>query len=83
MSIHLCPSLKNQLGRGIFLPQEEARLLAEGYIFACKLTSNTGIKGSLVCRRPIADAVTDAELDNPVSKHPLIRVYTQSSSLPR
>lgn len=58
----LCPSHLNELGKGIFTPQDEARLLARGYIFACHIPG-TLVGGLLVCKRSIADAVTDGELD--------------------
>lgn len=58
----LCPSHLNQLGKGIFTPRDEARLLARGYIFACHVPG-TLVGGLVVCKRPIADAVTDGELD--------------------
>lgn len=58
----LCPSQLNELGRGIFSAQDEARLMARGYIFACHVPG-TLVGTLLACKRPIADAVTDGELD--------------------
>lgn len=58
----LCPSHLNELGKGIFSPKEEARLLADGYIFACRVPG-TIVGTRVLCKRPIADAVTDGELD--------------------
>lgn len=63
----LCPSKKNQLGKGMFSPDTEAALVAEGYIFACRLPTRT-VGALLVCKRPIADAVTDGEMDDPRSR---------------
>lgn len=60
----LCPSAKNELGKGIFSAEKEAELLAKGYIFACKVPGD-GVGVLLVCKRPIADAVTDGQLDSP------------------
>lgn len=60
----LCPSTKNELGKGILAPEKEARLLAEGYIFICKVPGTlVGVRAG--CKRPIADAVTDMALDSP------------------
>jgi len=60
----LCPSPHNQLGKGVFSPDKEAKLLADGYIFACRIVSGR-IKGIVCCKRPIADAMRDMELDDP------------------
>lgn len=60
----LCPSQLNELGKGIFAPEEEARLLGKGYIFACHIP-DTLVGAMLVCKRPIADAVTDSILNLP------------------
>lgn len=62
--IILCPSAKNELGKGIFPPDEEADLLAKGYVFACRVPG-TLVSGLVACKRPIADAVTDMALDSP------------------
>lgn len=58
----LCPSPLNQLGKGIFSPKDEAELLADGYIFAARVPG-TIVGTRVLCARPIADAVTDGELD--------------------
>lgn len=59
----LCPSAKNEFGKGILAPEKEARLLTEGYVFTCKVPGTlVGVR--LGCKRPIADAVTDGELDS-------------------
>lgn len=58
----LCPSPLNQLGKGIFSPKDEAELLANGFIFAARVPG-TLVGTLVVCERPIADAVTDGELD--------------------
>lgn len=60
----LCPSPKNELGKGIFPADEEAKLLAAGYIFARRVPG-TLVSTIVVCKRPIADAVTDMALDSP------------------
>lgn len=63
----LDPSPKNQLGKGILAPELEARLLEEGYVFAA-FVPPTGPKSPRTmvrCKRFIADAVTDANLDSP------------------
>lgn len=61
--ITLCPSPLNELGKGIFAPEDEADLLARGYIFASRVPgARFGLR--VLCKRPIADAVTDANLDN-------------------
>lgn len=69
----LDPDPMNHLGKGIFTPDEEAELLAEGYIFAHYMPP-TKVKpfGSvIVCKRLIADAITDMVLDVPrVSRRP-------------
>jgi hypothetical protein len=62
--VQLCPSSKNELGKGILPAELESELLAQGYIFACRVPA-TKVKTLLVCKRPIADAVTDAEMDDP------------------
>lgn len=64
----LCPSPRNELGKGIFSPEKEARLLAQGYIFACRIPG-TLVPTLLRCKRPIADAVTDGELDGPLFRY--------------
>lgn len=58
----LCPSTKNQLGTGFFTPEYEQSLLADGYIFACRVP-NTRVETIICSKRPIQDAVTDAEID--------------------
>lgn len=60
----LCPSPHNQLGKGIFTPGKEAKLLEAGYVFACRVTSGR-IKGIVRCKRPLQDAQRDMELDDP------------------
>ena len=72
MAIQLCPSSKNELGKGTLPADVEEHLLAEGYIFACMLPTK-GFKAMLVCKRPIADAVTDGELDDPRLSRPLLQ----------
>jgi hypothetical protein len=64
MATELCPSTKNELGKGTLPTHVEERLLADGFIFACMLPTK-GFKSMLVCKRSIADAVTDGELDDP------------------
>lgn len=66
----LDPNPKNELGKGILAPDLEAYWLAQGMVFACRLP-NTGLPFGvhIICRRPIADAVTDGELDNPLHAH--------------
>lgn len=61
----LDPNPKNELGKGILAPDLEARWLADGMVFACRLL-DTGLPFGvhIICRRPIADAVTDGELDS-------------------
>lgn len=60
----LCPSSLNQLGKGIFSCEREARLLADDFVFAAKVPGT--LVGTLViCKRSITDAVTDANLDSP------------------
>lgn len=63
----LDPNPKNQLGKGVFSPEDEAKMLAQGYVFACRFppTKDKPFWSRLVCKRPVADAVTDMELDNP------------------
>lgn len=63
----LDPNPKNQLGKGVLDPELEARWLADGIVFACKLPAASDLPFGVhvICRRPIADAVTDGELDNP------------------
>lgn len=61
--LQLCPSKLNDLGKGVFSPQRETDLLAGGYIFACKIPG-ARVATIIVCKRPIADAVTDGELDS-------------------
>lgn len=64
MMTALCPSPKNELGKGIFAPDDETDLLARGYIFARRVPGT--LVGTIVaCKRPIADAVTDMALDSP------------------
>lgn len=65
----LCSSQLNELGKGIFSPEDEAKLLADGYIFAARVPG-TRAGGLVVCKRAIADAVTDGELDSPRYRHP-------------
>lgn len=60
----LCPSGKNELGKGVFPAEKEAELLAKGYVFACKVPGGR-VSTLLVCKRPIADAVTEGQLDSP------------------
>lgn len=60
----LDPNPKNELGKGILRPDKEAELLSDGYIFACRIPG-TKVGALLVCKRPIADAVTAGELDSP------------------
>jgi hypothetical protein len=62
MATELCPSTKNELGKGTLPTHVEERLLAEGFVFACMLPTK-GFKSMLVCKRPIRDAVNDAESD--------------------
>lgn len=52
---------KNELGTGVFPPDVETELLDSGYIFACKVPG-TLVGTLLICKRPIADAVTDSIL---------------------
>ena len=60
----LCPSSKNELGKGIFVPEDEDSLLAKGCIFARRVPDT--LVGTIVTSsRPIADAVTDMQLDSP------------------
>lgn len=60
----LCPSPKNELGKSIFPPEVEADLLARGYVFASRVPgARFGTR--VFCKRPIADAVTDGDLDSP------------------
>lgn len=61
------PSTLNHLGKGIFAPQHEATLLADGYIFAAELPPCKGkpFLSMVACKRPISDAVTAGELDSP------------------
>lgn len=66
----LCPSQLNELGKGIFSPQDEAELMADGYIFACHVPG-TLVGTLLVCKRPIADAVTDGQLDRRSTRVPI------------
>lgn len=68
----------NQLGEGIFAPTFEAELLAQGCVFARRLPPRQGKPfWSLVASyRPIADAVTDGELDNPFAARCLSPVPT-------
>lgn len=56
----LCPSALNELGKGIFPPAYEARLLAQGYVFACRLP---GTNALLRGKRPIAEAANDMAAD--------------------
>lgn len=62
----LDPNPKNQLGKGILAPALEAELIADGCIFAAQLPPRKGKPGwgLLLCKRLIADAVTDGELDS-------------------
>jgi hypothetical protein len=62
------PDPDNQLGKHILDPALEASLVARGVVFAARLPPRKGKPfWSLVCSlRPIADAVTDGELDNPL-----------------
>lgn len=76
MTTELCPSTLNELGKGIFPPEEEARLLGKGYIFACNVPG-TLVGTLLVCKRPIADAVTDSILSLPT-----YRKYSQAVPTP-
>lgn len=62
--ITLCPSAKNELGKGIFAPEDEANLLAKGCVFARRVPG-TLVSGIVTSRRPIAAAVTDMQLDSP------------------
>lgn len=63
----LDPDPDNQLGKGIFTDSLESELLAQGVVFAVRLPPRKGKPfWSLLCSyRPIADAVTDSELDSP------------------
>lgn len=63
----LDPDPDNQLGKGIFSHDFEADLLAQDYVFAVRFPPRKGKPfGTLLCsKRPIADAVTDGELDSP------------------
>lgn len=72
----LCPSKLNELGKGVFSPEEEAEFLEEGYIFACNVPG-TLVGTLLICKRPIADAVTDSIL-----KLPTFRKYRQPATAP-
>ena len=58
----LCPSSRNQLGKGVFPPEDEALLIEEGYVFAAILPTKR-VSAVLVCKRPIRDAVTSAQID--------------------
>jgi hypothetical protein len=69
----LCPSPKNEFGKGILSPEKEAKLLAQGYVFTCRVPG-TLVPTRLVCKRPIADAVTDSILDS-------IRHYSTSKGV--
>lgn len=72
MTAILDPDPDNQLGKGILAPALEAELLARGVVFAVRLPPCKGKPfWSLVASfRPIADAVTDAEMDNPFVTRP-------------
>lgn len=61
----LDPNPLNQLGKGSLAAALEAELIAGGCVFAARLPPRRGKPfWSLVCsKRPIADAVTDGELD--------------------
>ena len=63
----LDPNPKNQLGKGLLPAHVESDLLAGGYIFACKVPNLEHLPFGVlnICKRNIADAVTDQELDNP------------------
>lgn len=76
MTKELCPSKLNELGKGVFSPDREAELLGKCYIFACKVPG-TLVGTLLVCKRPIADAVTDSILNLPT-----YRKYSQPVPAP-
>lgn len=63
----LDPNPKNQLGKGILPPALEAELIADGCVFAVRFPprKNKPFWSLLCCKRPIADAVTDMEIDSP------------------
>jgi hypothetical protein len=68
-NVTLDPDPGNILGKGILDPEREAKLLAEGYIFAMWIQPKPSRKGDnpppflVRCKRPIAEAITDALLD--------------------
>lgn len=63
--LNLDPHPLNELGKGILAPDVEAKLLAEGVIFATTVTPrNPKVPPYLVtCRRSIVEASTDAWRD--------------------
>lgn len=67
MAVIFDPDPDNQLGKGILAPALEAELIADGCVFAARLPPRKGkpFWSLLLCKRPIADAVTDGELDSP------------------
>lgn len=64
MMTALCPSPHNELGKGIFSPEKEAQLLDKGYVFACRIKTKN-VSGLVRCKRPVADAIRDMEMDDP------------------
>lgn len=74
----LDPNPKNDLGKGVFTPEREAELLAQGYVFAryWPPTKRLPFGTTSVSKRFIADAVTDMALDDRRTPHHLLSATT-------
>lgn len=81
MITHFDPDPDNQLGKGILSSELEVELLARGAVFAVRLPPRKGKPfWSLVwSQRPIADAVTDGQIDDPrVRRYPIFASHLTS-----
>lgn len=77
MALIFDPDSDNQLGKGLLDATLEASLIADGCVFAAQLPPRKGKPfWSIVCsKRPIADAVTDGELDSPRFRKSLSTIH--------
>lgn len=53
----LDPSPENQLGEGVFTPEQEQELIAGGAVYAAKTTTRRGHKIIVSSRRPVQEVI--------------------------
>jgi len=66
----LDPNHKNELGKGIFDPEREAKLIAEGYTFARRVRAGTKREFLITAKTPIAQIAAD--IFNPLINNTIV-----------